>query len=97
MLVGLSKTGVPGAAIPAVLLVAEAFAGEERFQEAQVGGGESGGEHGNSNTRSLVRSFRCVLALDLRINFREVSNYCITVSSEHFISRYVIFSDIGYH
>jgi uncharacterized membrane protein YfcA len=29
MLVGLSKTGVPGAAIPAVLLTAEAFAGEE--------------------------------------------------------------------
>ncbi len=29
LLVGLSKTGVPGAAIPAVLLTAEAFAGEE--------------------------------------------------------------------
>ena len=29
VLVGLSKTGVPGAAIPAVLLTAEAFAGEE--------------------------------------------------------------------
>ena len=31
VLVGLSKTGVPGAAIPAVLLTAEAFAGEEGF------------------------------------------------------------------
>jgi hypothetical protein len=31
VLVGLSKTGVPGAAIPAVLLVAEAFAGEENL------------------------------------------------------------------
>ena len=29
VLVGLSKTGVPGASIPAVLLTAEAFAGEE--------------------------------------------------------------------
>ena len=31
VLVGLSKTGVPGAAIPAVLLTAEAFAGEENL------------------------------------------------------------------